>query len=118
MAAYKLNLNIDQGSTFNHVITWKTGTPAEPVDLVTATARMQIRATLSDPEVLINLSSANGGIVLGPEAGKIAIKISAEATADIEWLSAVYDLEVVFANGDVRRLMFGSVRVSQEVTRG
>lgn len=117
MSAFKLSLKIDQGSTFNQLVTWKTGTPAVAVDLTGCTARMQVRSKLESPVVLLSLTTENGGIALGGIAGTVTLNISAVATAAITWSSAVYDLEIVFANATVRRLLAGGVTVSPEVTR-
>lgn len=118
MAAFKLNLKIDQGATFRKLVTWKAGTPAVPVDLRFCTARMHVRAKITDAAPLLTLTTANGGITLGGAAGTIALYLSNAATTLITWTSGVYDLEIEFGAGDVRRLMAGSVTVSPEVTRG
>lgn len=117
MAAFKLNLKVDQGATFAKTVTWKTGTPAVAVNLTGCSARMQVRAKLTDTAVLLDLTTLNGGIVLGGTAGTVEIKISATQTTAITWVNAVYDLEVVFADATVRRLLAGNVTVSPEVTR-
>lgn len=117
MPAAKLNLQIDQGATFTKSVTWKTGKPAVPVDLTGAQARMQVRATRDDPAFLIELTTANGRIALGGAAGTILLRIEAPDTAVIVWPSGVYDLEIEFADGTVRRLLAGNVMVSPEVTR-
>lgn len=117
MAAFKLPLKIDQGATFNQIVTWKTGTPPAVVNLTGCTARMQVRGKLTDTAVLLDLTTANGGIVLGGVAGTVTIKLSAAQTTAIAWKAAVYDLEIIFADGTVRRLLSGSTTVSPEVTR-
>lgn len=117
MAAAKLKLLIEQGATFRKLLTWKTGTPATPVNLTGCTARMHIRETITDAVPLVTLTTENGGITLGGVAGTIELLISATATAAFTWTAGVYDLEVVFASGDVRRLVFGPITVSPEVTR-
>jgi len=118
MAAFKLKLQIDQGATFRKDVVWETGTPPAPVDLTGCTARMQARDSVESTVVLLDLTTENGGIELGTDDGKVSILIDAEATADIVWSSAVYDLEIVFADGvTVRRLLSGLIVVSPEVTR-
>lgn len=117
MAAFKVPLKIDQGASFSKLATWKTGTPAAAVDLTGCTALAHIRSTLESPDILITLSTANGKIVLGGAAGTVEIELSATETAAIAWTSAVYDLEITFADNTVRRLMYGSVTISKEVTR-
>lgn len=117
MAAAKLKLAIEQGATFRKTLTWKAGKPAVAVDLTGCTARMHIRAEITSPTPLVTLTTENDGITLGGVAGTIVLLITATATAAFAWEAGVYDLEVVFANGDVRRLLYGPVVVSLEVTR-
>lgn len=120
MPAHKVKLEIDQGATFDKKFTWLTGTPrnAVAVDLTGCTARAQVRADIDSPDVLLQLTTENGRIVLGGVTGEIRLHIDAVTTAAIDWESGVYDLEVVFANGTVVRRMAGSVVVSREITRG
>lgn len=113
----KVKLFIDQGATFRKRLVWSTGTPAVPVDLTGYTARMQIRADIASPTVLHELTTENGGITLGGATGQIDLYISAAATAAFAWQAGVYDLELVAPNGDVTRLIEGTVQVSREVTR-
>lgn len=117
MSAGKLKLRIEQGATFRKLLTWKAGTPAVPVDITGCTARMQIRADIDDADPLISLTTENGGITLGDTAGTIELYISDTDTAAITWETGVYDLEIILANGDVRRLLYGTVTVTPEVTR-
>lgn len=117
MPAAKLKLSIDQGATFTKTVTWKTGKPAVPVDLTGCSARMQVREKIDSEDVLLSLSTMDGRITLGDAAGTVALRVEAEDTTDITWKTGVYDLEIEFADGTVRRLFGGSVSVSPEVTR-
>ena len=117
MAAAKLNLLIEQGASFRKTLTWKTGTVPTPVDLTGCTARMQLRESLSSTVVVLELTTENGGIVLGGTAGTIDLSATPVQTALITSRKAVYDLEVVYSGGAVRRLVQGSVTISPEVTR-
>jgi hypothetical protein len=119
MAASKIKLAIKQGATFRQRLTWKTGTPATLVNLTGWTARMQLRADITDPVVLLTLDTENGGIVLGGAAGTIDLYIGHVATAGFTWESAVLDLEMVAPgpDGDVIRLVEGVATNSFEVTR-
>ena len=117
MAAAKLKLVIDQGATFEKVITWKAGEPATPVNLTGCTARMHVREGIDSPTTLLELTTENGGIALGGALGTITLRLSATATTALSWLTGVYDLEIVYADGRVRRLLAGAVNVSREVTR-
>ena len=119
MAAFKVNLKIDQGATFSKVVTWKAGSPAVPVNLTGCTARMQVREKTESPTVLLDLTTENDGIVLGGVAGTIEFcRLPATQSAAINWKNGVYDLEIVFADGTVKRKIAGSVVISPEVTRG
>jgi hypothetical protein len=114
---FKHNITIIQGATLRDETTWRAGTPSVPVDLTGCTARMQVRERVNSPAALLTLTTENGGISLGGTAGTVNIFMSATATAALTWKGGVYDLEIEFGNGDVRRLLAGSVSVSPEVTR-
>ena len=117
MAAFKVPLKIDQGATFRKSVTWKAGDPAVAVDLTGCTARMHIRPEVQSPRLFQELTTENGGIALGGADGTVALYLTDVQTAQMTWVSGVYDLELVFGNGEVRRLLYGTVTVSQEVTR-
>jgi hypothetical protein len=87
-----------------------------PVDLAGVTARMQIREKLDSPEVIINLTTENGGIVIDNVDKTIALFISDTDTAAMTFTSAVYSLELVKA-GDVIPFINGNVSLVKEVTR-
>lgn len=111
-----LNLTIEQGATFNPVMTWKDQN-GQPIDLSGYTARMQIRAGYDATTVIHNLTTENSGIVLGGALGTIGLYISATDTAGFTFSAAVYDLELEASNGIVTRLLRGIVDLSLEVTR-
>ena len=119
-APIKNNFTIYQGQTLSEERAWASGATAEtatPVDLTGCTARMQVRGDIESETVLLELTTENGGIVLGGAAGTIVIFMSAVQTAAITWTPGVYDLEIVFPDGRVRRLFYGVITVSPEVTR-
>lgn len=120
MAAAKLKLTIDQGATYRKTWTWKAGDPLLPVNLTGAVARMHIRAEVDSPDILIELTSTNGGLTLGGVAGTIVVYIPASVTSALTWSGAVYDVEVEFPatpEPDVRRILQGQVVVTPQVTR-
>lgn len=119
MAAKPFNykLEILQGATLRDVVTWKVGDPSVPVDLTGCTARMQVRDRITSADVLLELTTENGGLALGGAAGTVTFQMSAAETADLTWKAGVYDLEVVMADGFVRRFLAGVALVLPEVTR-
>lgn len=119
MKPIKRNITIYQGATYVDRLVWSTGEPEDaiPVDLTGCTAFMQIRASATSAVVLLELSTSNGRITLGGVDGTIEMRIEAADTTPIDWRGGVYDLEIVFADGYVRRFMEGIVAVSPEITR-
>lgn len=77
-------------------------------DYTGCTARMQLRRSIDDPEIISERTTENGGIVL---AGNIlTIKWTAAETSDFVfgprrpgWCSAIGHVEVIRPNGDVER---------------
>lgn len=116
MAAGLYDLLIEQGANFIKDLVWRDGYGV-PVDVVGYTARMQVRPNKSSDEVIVEASTDNGYIVVGPEEGTFHINIPADVTATITQTRGVYDLEVTDGGGIVTRLLEGGVCVSKEVTR-
>lgn len=123
------NLTILQGETFrwDFVVANPPADPeSEPVpwDFTDCTARMQVR-TKYGSDILLELTTENGGLTVGPADGRILIEITAEQTDELGATDqpmkprtrAVYDLEVVYSSGDVKRLLEGSVTISPNITR-
>lgn len=109
-------LRIQQGDTWAREIIW-TDENNQPVNLSGAQARMQMRAYYGAAEALLDLSSDPeiGGITLDP-AGKINLLIEAEETAGLAAGLGVYDLEITFTGGVVKKLIWGNFLVAPEVT--
>jgi hypothetical protein len=104
-----------QGATFNKVLTYSID--GEPVNLTTYSARMQVREKYTSTNPEINISTINGGIVLGGAAGTITINIVSSETRDLAAKDYVYDLELVSSSNIVIRLIEGKFIVTPEVTR-
>jgi hypothetical protein len=118
MPAAKLNLIIEQGTTWKHSLVLKAGAATAPaVNLLGFTARMHIRSELADASTLAELTSANGRITITPATGQIDLMLSATDTAALGFERAVYDLEIESATGEVTRILQGFVNLSLEVTR-
>ena len=115
MAAGTLDFTIEQGATFNLLLTWKINTV--PVNLTNWTARLQARIDVEDTEVILSLTTSNGGITLGGSAGTISLDQTATQTALLPAGTYVYDLELISGVGAVTRLVQGELLISPEVTR-
>jgi hypothetical protein len=122
-AAY-WKISIGQGETWRMVLRLSNpadaelGTPGAPIDLTGYTARMQIRATVGSPGILMQLTSdLGGGITIVGPTGTMSLLIGDMVTAALSWTWAVYDLEIESASGETTRLLRGEVEVQPEVTR-
>ena len=117
----KLKFTIYQGATFRKRLRWTNKATGTPLDLTGCKARMQVRAEVESTEVLLELTTENGGITLGGTAGTIDFYVGATVTAAFTWERGVFDLEIIHPGAlpdDVTRLAEGFVTVSPEVTRG
>lgn len=88
----------------------------DPMPLIGYTARMQLRAKVSDSTVLYELTTENGGIIINDSTKTITITIPASVTAGFTFKSAVYSLELV-SGLTVYPILTGSISVEPEVTR-
>lgn len=117
--ALERNLVIEQGDTLTQDWQWVSKVGEVPVDLTGCLITLQIRKA-KDPlsPVLLELSTANGGIILDtPEEGRFKIFLSQEGTYLLEGIPAeptatraYYDLIVQFGDGgESRKLLKGNV---------
>lgn len=115
MLAGQYNLVIDQGAHFERSMTVKN--PDGTIfDLTDFTARMHIRTEIDADDVMCELTTENGRIVLGGDEGTIRLIIPASLTQDFDD-EGVYDLELIDSEDRVYRLLKGKVKVELEVTR-
>ena len=115
----ELNIETEKGSTFRHTLTWKSGAEGleTPVDLTNCTADMQIRPSQQSDTILHQMTTENGGIILGGINGTIDLYISDVVSTGFDWNTGVYSLEITLANGDVKRLVRGRFTAYDETTR-
>lgn len=114
--AVKLNLYIQQGTDFTHVISLQNN-DGSPLSIFGYTARMQVRETATSPLALIELSTTNGRIVNGGANGQLTLTLTNVETSALAWRSGVYDLELTSPGGIISRIIEGNVTVGLEVTR-
>lgn len=108
------NFTIEQGATFNLLMTWKIDNV--PVNLTGYTARLQARIDVDETETILSLTTG-AGITLGGAAGTITLDQTATQTAVLPKGEYVYDLELQSSGGVVTRLLQGELNISAEVTR-
>ena len=125
MAAGRYNLIIEQGSTYNLELQYKSSA-GYALDLTGYHGCMQIRPEVGSSTVYLALSSSlqpdGTGLNFSgstgtkdPSSGSIAIYISAATSSQLTFDEAVYDLEI-YSGSYVARIIAGRVRLSKEVT--
>lgn len=113
MATLRLDLEVQQGATFQYVFGLTGGPAAGSIEGFTA--RMQIRPFKTSDDILASWTSP-GQITVDNVNKQLVIKVTDEATTLLDFGQAVYDLELE-GNGDVWRVAEGVARLSREVTR-
>lgn len=115
--AAKQNFTIEQGATFKSRLIWKTQT-GQVIKLIGWSAKMQIRKTVDDPTVVLELSTVNGRIALGGTTGTVDLTIADEDSALMTPGTYVFDLLLEDPTGAKTRLIEGRITVAAGVTRG
>jgi hypothetical protein len=93
-----------------------------PVDMTDFTARMQLRASVDDDTVLDEFTTEDTrlpetGIVIDNTNKTITINIAADVTAEYEFASAVWSLEMISPDDVITRIKHGDVTCEQDITR-
>jgi hypothetical protein len=88
-----------------------------PVPLAGYTAQMQIRETIDSTTPIIELTTANSGIIIDTSASTIMIRITATQTRAFTFATAVYSLELTDGSGTVTSFLTGNLTLVPEVTR-
>jgi hypothetical protein len=111
------NLTINSVDSTNYsahttggIVSWNT-----PVPLAGYTAKMQIRESIGTP-LILELTTANGGIVLDTVNYTIRILMTSQQTALFNFPVALYSLELTDTLGAINIFMTGSVTLVQEIT--
>ena len=110
-------LIIYQGATFQQQ--FALANPDQtPVDLTGFRAHMQARVA-PNADIFLDLSTENGGIILGGTAGTLTLTMQADDTALLDEFLGVWDLKLIFDGESpvvVTRLMQGHLSVSPQIT--
>lgn len=111
MAAGTYNFILEQGATFNRILTLKENNSV--MNLTNYTVASKMRSTHDSGTVAgtftCTISDATGG--------EITMQMTNSTTAAIEEGIYVYDMEITNSAGTVTRILEGTVTVNPEVTR-
>lgn len=90
-----------------------------PFDLTGYTAALQMRSLPDSPEIVLDLTTTNGGITITGATGLIEVHATAAETTAIDEGPYYYDLEITSPapQNIVTRVSQGQAIVSAEVTR-
>ena len=108
--ATKANLTIDQGATFNTVITL-TDNDGNPINLTGYSGASQMRKHYTSS------TAYSFNVSLGGELGTITLSMSANTTANIASGRYLYDVELTDTSSLVSRVFEGIVTVNPNITR-
>ena len=110
------HITLQQGASYAQTIDVLDADGAA-VDLIGCTATMQVRHGPNSRDVLIELSTSNGRLVIDGEAGTITLRLTAAETSALE-SGGVYDMFVTYPDdGGTDKLVQGTVGLSQSVTQ-
>jgi hypothetical protein len=125
-AAQYDKFRIHQGETFKARLIYEAPSGL-PIDLTGCTARMHVREKYNSPLPLFELSTENGGIVLGDETGTIDLLLPDEQTlttpipdtgARPPTVQLPFDLAIIFpVTGQVDVILYGNITAIRGVTR-
>jgi hypothetical protein len=107
--AHKVNLVIDQGTTFSTSFTI-VDTNGDAIDFSTYTANSQMRKTYTSNTAYTFTVAANS-------SGVIVLSMNSATTSTITAGRYLYDVEVQDASSNRSRIVEGIVTVTPEVTR-
>lgn len=108
-----LDLQIDQGTDVRVPIAFMDD--FSEVNLTGFQARMEVRKSASNSQVVDLLTTENGRIVILDET--MTLFWSHSQTEKMASGRYVYDLEIISKSGEVTRMLSGRIDVSREVTR-
>lgn len=116
MAAATYNITVEQGATWRKTITIKDNqTPAVVINLTGCTIAAQIRERYDDASPLASFTIENQDLVNGKF--DLVLPYATTEALDIDGDAALWDLEVLFTDGDKKRYLQGSVTFNREVTK-
>ena len=111
MSAGTYNFILEQGATFNRILTLKENNAV--MNLTGYSVASKMRSTHDSSTVVGTFTCT----ISDASAGQITMQMTNSTTAAIEEGIYVYDLEITSSAGTVTRLMEGQVTVNPEVTR-
>jgi hypothetical protein len=111
------NFTVKQRAVIDELFTWVDESTGLPVDLTGWSARLQARVNVEDEDVVMDLSTTAGTILLGGTFGTVHLSADPVFTEALDFERAFYDLYVLPPNNARERLLKGVVTLDKAVTR-
>jgi len=111
MAAGTYNFTLEQGATFNRILTLQENSAV--MNLTGYSVASKFRSTHDSGTVAGTFTCT----ISDASAGKITMTMTNSTTSAIEEGIYVYDLEITSGVGAVTRVLQGNITVTPEVTR-
>ena len=112
MAAY-VELIVDQGSSFNNVITLTDDITNANINISGYTVRSQMRRSYYSTNASANITCT----ITNASQGEITMRMSAGTTANIKSGRYLFDLQTVDLSGVVSRVLEGIITVTPRISR-
>lgn len=115
MAGQK-NWEVDQNTTFTFIVEYKDNN-GNPISLVGASAKMQIRDNKGGSKLATTLTTQPGeGIVINGPEGKITVTMTPAQTNKLFYPKSAYDIMLTDSNNKKTKLVEGFITLSRSVT--
>jgi hypothetical protein len=114
MAGQK-NFEVDQNTTYTFTVEYKDSS-GNPISLVGASAKMQVRDTKGGSKLAFTLSSPASGITIDQPNGQLTIKMTPTQTNKLFYPKSSYDIMLTDSNGNKTKLVEGFLTLSRSVT--
>lgn len=115
IASNDVNISVTLGDTLNLLMTYKADDV--PVDITGWSANMQVKTTATATTNILSLTTGNGRIILGDDAGTIQLLVDSTTMAALSVGKYVYDLELISGSGIKTTIIKGGFTINQDVTR-
>ena len=114
--AIQKNWEVDQNATFKFEIQYTQNDEVTPIDLLGASAKMQVRDTKGGAKVAFTLTSPSGGITIDGPTGTLSITMTPTQTNKLFYPKSSYDIMMIDSNGNKIKLLEGFMTLSRSVT--
>lgn len=119
--ASKVNISVDQGSTYTHVFNWVDADSGDPINILGYSARWQIRPYVESDVLLLDGDTDLKGMIeiTDGAVGEVTVTIpgSISEAWDVTLTEAVYDVEIISPADVPTRIVEGEIAITPEVTR-